>query len=260
MANLSDFFPAGGGGGALTNTFAVFSINSGGVNPNFDSATKIYTDENGGKWLETGNTIDVTDAISAEYPYANSKFFNYNTLSANATSGTRDINGWTSSFLYDFTSSTNFKFFARKYRSYNNQIGFYSYNYSGAGTIITHPPSNSAGTPTPIPYGYNPNNAAGEQGVMLIASGNDMLLQLFSVTSHSTTATATIATYTNGNLNAQNKVRHAYFDGNSANSNIHVPYVVSNAIKLDIYSYSGGAYSLSSTKTLALTSDTLTVP
>lgn len=264
MSDFSSFFPAAGGsgGGGLVNTFAAISTMAGaaGTNPGFNSTTKIYTDENSGKWLQTGTTIDLDDTVAAEYPYANSKFFAFNSQAANAVSGTQDINGWTTSFLYDFQSMTDFKFIARKYRSYNNQIGYYSYNYSGSGTILHHPPSNSASTATPLPYSYCAGNSTAQNAIGLTASGSNMLIQFYNLLQSNATAQSTLTTYTNGNLNDQNKVRHVYFDGQAANSNIHVVYVLANAIKLDIYASSGGTYSLSSTKTLALTSASFTVP
>ena len=259
MSNFTDFFPVAGGGSGLVNTFAAIST-SQGTNPGYNSTTKIYTDENEGKWLETGTTLDLDAAAIIEYPYANSKFFSYNSQGANIVTGTKDINGWTTSFLYDFNSMTDFKFIAKKYRSYNNQQGFYSYNYSGAGTILHHPPSNSASTATPVPYSYCPGNTTAQNGITLTASGDNMLIQFFNMLISSATAQSTLATYTDGNLNNQNKVRHVYFDGATANSNIHVVYVLANAIKLDIYTSSGGTYSYSSTKTLALTSPSFTVP
>ena len=264
MSDFSSFFPAAGGsgGGGLVNTFAAISTMAGtaGTNPGFNSTTKIYTDENSGKWLQTGTTLDLDAAVAAEYPYANSKFFAFNSQNANAVSGTNDINCWTTSFLYDFQSITDFKFIAKKYRSYNGKQGFYSYNYSGAGTILHHPPSNSADTATPIPYSYCAGNSTAQNGITLTASGSNMLIQFFNMLQSNATAQSTFSTYTNGNLNNQNKVRHVYFDGQAANSNFHVVYVLANAIKLDIYASSGGTYSLSSTKTLALTSASFTVP
>lgn len=256
MANLSDFLPAGGGG-SLVNTYTAISVMD--TTPGWDSSTAIYTDENGGKWLRTGTTLDLTPAVQSTYSQAGSKFYSHNNRNANATSGTGDVNGWTFSFIYEYNSISDFKFFAKKYRSYNNQQGFYSYNYPSAGTIIQHPPSNSTSVSTPLPYGYNPNNSGNQRSVTLVTATNDMLVKFYDPTNNDTTG-ATLATYTNGNLNNQNKVKTVYFDGVSANSNIHVGYVDGNALKLDIYTSNGSSYSLNTTKTLTTSSSTLTVP
>lgn len=252
MSNFSDFFSAGGGGGSLVNTYAAISIMD--TTPGWDSTTGIYTDENDAKWLKTGDTLDLTSQLQLDYPKAGSKFFSYASQGANATTGTRDVNGWTFSFLYEFNSNTDFKFFARKYRSYNNQLGHYSYNYPSAGSVIVH-----GGASTPLPYGYNPNNSGNQRSVTLIADSNDMLVKFYDPTNNDTTG-ATLATYTNGNLDNQNRVKTVYFDSTSANSNIHVGYVDGNALKLDIYTSNGSSYSLNTTKTLTTQSPTLTVP
>lgn len=257
MANFSDFLPAAGG--ALTNTYAALSIMEN--TPGWDSANNIYTDENGGVWLRTGYPLDATTANKLLYPKAGFKNFSYATLSAANPAVNRQYQG--NGIIYDWNDPTNvtsYRVYGSMRYTYNSTYGWMDWQYGSSSGAIYYAVSSPYAQPsTPQPFGFNPSQPQPYKHIARTVSGTDASIVAFNNTNNTTSGT-NIGTYTGKWADDQNRVGGCHYVDFNANSDIRVYYTDNNVFKLDTYTWGGSSYSLSTTDTLAMTSNDVTVP